>query len=196
LKKLGLEIPESSIFAIPEEESNYAPYLAQVKAGGFDGLLVFSNQLPAAVICQQADLEGIDPSEFPCVGSTSFCSNVCISNAGASANGWYSVADWVPGGVTDTAGTFEKAYNEAYKEPSDLPAVIVYDAVYLIKKACELAGTTEDKEAINAALQQIKDYPGAVSNFSYFEDHSFATALGITQNVNQEAQMITSVTYR
>jgi branched-chain amino acid transport system substrate-binding protein len=196
LKELGMELPEANMFAFPEEESNFAPYLAQIKAGGFDGLLAFSNQQPAAVICQQADLEGINADEFPCVGSTSFCSAVCLSNAGSSANGWYSVSDWVPGGVTETAAKFEKAYVDAYGEKSDLPAVIVYDALRVIAEACEIAGTTEDKEAINAAIKKIEKFPGAVSDFSYYEDHSFANALGITRNSNGKAEMITSVTYR
>jgi len=196
LRNLGLELPNSSVFAFPEDESNYAPYLAQIIDGGFDGLIVMANQQPAAVICQQAEIAGIDPETFPCLGSTSFCSGVCISNAGSAANGWYSVADWVPGGSTDASAAFEKAYNDAYGTASDLPAVIVYDALMLIREACETAGTTEDKEAINAALQQVKDYPGAVSVFSYFEDHSFATALGITRNVNEKAEMVHAVTYR
>lgn len=196
LKEKGLTLSDANMFAFPEDESNFAPYLAQIMAGGFDGMLAFSNQQPAAVICQQAEIAGIDPSTFPCVGSTSFCSGVCISNAGSAANDWYSVADWIPGGVSEAAGAFEDAYVAAYGEQSDLPAVIVYDALRLIQKACEIANSTTDKEAINNALKEIKDFPGAVSNFSFFEDHSFATALGITRNVDEKATMVDSVVYR
>jgi branched-chain amino acid transport system substrate-binding protein len=195
LKDLGIEITEKNLFGFPEEETNYAPYFAQILAGDYDGLIALSNQMPAALICQQAEIAGIDPSKFPCLGSTSYCSGVCISNAGSSANGWYSVADWVPGGATEAAAAFEEAYVQAYGESSDLPAVSVYDAVYLIKEACEIAGTT-DREAINNALKEIKNYPGAISTFSYFDDHCFATSLGITQNIDEKAVMIDSVTFR
>lgn len=195
LKDLGIEITEKNLFGFPEEETNYAPYFAQILSGDYDGLIALTNQMPAALVCQQAEIAGIDSSKFPCLGSTSYCSGVCISNAGSSANGWYSVADWVPGGATEAGAAFEEAYVQAYGEPSDLPAVTVYDAVYLIKEACEIAGTT-DRETINNALKEIKNYPGAISTFSYFDDHCFATSLGITQNRDEKAEMIDSVTFR
>lgn len=195
LKDMGIQITDKNLFGFPEEETNYAPYFAQILAGGYDGIIAMSNQMPSALICQQAEIAGVDPAVLPCLGSTSFCSNVCITNAGSAANGWYSVADWVPGGATDTGAAFEKAYVAKYGQPSDLPAATFYDAMHVIKQACEIAGSI-DREAINTALGQIKNYPGAISAFSSFEDHVFATALGITQNVDQKPQMVDAVTFR
>ena len=195
LQDLGIEITDSNLFGFPEEETNYAPYFAQILAGDYDGIIALSNQMPAALICQQAEISGVDPAVLPCLGSTSFCSNVCITNAGSSANNWYSVADWVPGGSTEAGAAFEAAYVAKYNAPSDLPAVTYYDAMYMIKEACEIAGST-DREAINEALKQIKQYPGAISTFSYFDDHVFATSLGITQNIDETVTMIDAVTFR
>ena len=195
LENMGIEISDSNLFGFPEEETNYAPYFAQVLAGDYDGMLVMSNQMPAALICQQAEIAGIDVNEFPSLGSTSFCSNVCITNAGDSANGWYSVADWAPGGSTEAGAAFEKLYSDTYGTASDLPAAVAYDSIYLIKEACEKMGAT-DRESINKGLEMIKMYPGAISTFSYFEDHVFATSLGITKNVDGKPTMISPASFR
>lgn len=195
LQDEGLEITDANLFGFPEEETNYAPYFAQILAGDYDGIIALSNQMPAALIMQQAEIAGVDPEKIPCLGSTSYCSNVAITNGGSSSNGWYSIADWIPGGFTEAGAEFEDRYQEKYNSQSDLPSVEYYDAVYLIKEACEKSGST-DREAINEALKEIKNYPGAISTFSYFDDHVFATSLGITRNIDETPTMIESVTFR
>ena len=196
LENLGVEIADKNIFAFPDDESNYAPYISQVMDGDFDCLIAMSNQAPSAVICQQVESAGLTGDMMPLIGSTSFCSNVCITNAGSSANGWYSISDWCPGGSNDVAATFEENYR-AYsgRAISDLAAVCVYDAVYIFAEAMKIAGTNTDREAINAAMEKV-DYQGAISYFKYNEDHSFATALTVTQNVDGVPTAIKAVSYR
>ena len=197
LENLGVEIADKNIFAFPDDESNYAPYISQVMDGDFDCLIAMSNQAPAAIICQQVESAGLTSDMMPLVGSTSFCSNVCITNAGSAANGWYSISDWCPGGSNDVAAAFEKAYTTAYpnRAISDLAAVCVYDAVYIFAEAMKIAGTNTDREAINAAMEKV-DYQGAISYFKYNEDHSFATALTVTQNIDGAPTAIKAVVYR
>ena len=196
LQEQGLEIPTSSIFAFPEDESNYSPYISQVMDGDFDCLIALANQAPSAVICQQVQAAGLTSDMMPLVGSTSFCSNVCITNAGDAANGWYSISDWCPGGSNDVAAAFEEAYT-AYsgRAISDLAAVCVYDAVYILAEAMKIAGTNTDREAINSAMEQV-EFQGAISYFKYNEDHSFATALTVTQNIDGVPTAIEAVSYR
>ena len=197
LQEQGLEIPTSSIFAFPEDESNYSPYISQVMDGDFDCLIALANQAPSAVICQQVQAAGLTSDMMPLVGSTSFCSNVCITNAGDAANGWYSISDWCPGGSNDVAAAFEEAYTTKYPERaiSDLAAVCVYDAVYILAEAMKIAGTNTDREAINNAMEQV-EFQGAISYFKYNEDHSFATALTVTQNIDGVPTAIEAVSYR
>ena len=196
LKNAGLELTEANEFAFPEDESNYAPYISQIMDGDYDCLIAMANQAPAAVICQQVQAAGLSPDDMPLIGSTSFCSNVCITNAGAAADGWYSISDWCPGGSNDVAAQFEENYT-AYsgRAISDLAAVCVYDGVYILAKAMEAAGTVEDRAAINAAMKDV-EYQGAISYFKYNEDHSFATALTITQNTDGKPAAIKAVQYR
>ena len=196
LKNAGLELTEANEFAFPEDESNYAPYISQIMDGDYDCLIAMANQAPAAVICQQVQAAGLSPDDMPLIGSTSFCSNVCITNAGAAADGWYSISDWCPGDSNDVAAQFEENYT-AYsgRAISDLAAVCVYDGVYILAKAMEAAGTVEDRAAINAAMKDV-EYQGAISYFKYNEDHSFATALTITQNTDGKPAAIKAVQYR
>lgn len=196
-QNLGVEIGDSNIFAFPEDESNYSPYISQVMDGDYDCLIAMSNQAPSAVICQQVQAAGLTSDMMPLVGSTSFCSNVCITNAGDAANGWYSISDWCPGGSNEVAAAFEEAYTTAYphREISDLAAVCVYDAVYILAEAMKIAGTNTDREAINAAMEQV-EFQGAISYFKYNEDHSFATALTVTQNIDGTPTAIEAVSYR
>ena len=197
LQEQGLEIPSSSIFAFPEDESNYSPYISQVMDGDFDCLIALANQAPSAVICQQVQAAGLTSDMMPLVGSTSFCSNVCITNAGDAANGWYSISDWCPGGSNEVAAAFEEAYTTAYPERaiSDLAAVCVYDGVYILAEAMKIAGTNTDREAINNAMQEI-DFQGALSYFKFYDDHSFANSLTVTQNIDGVPTAIDAVEYR
>lgn len=195
LKEKGVTISDSNLFANPEDESNYASYLAQIKNGDFDCLISLENQAPSALVCQQAEAAGIDPSKFPCIGSTSFSSSVCLKNAGSSADNWYSVSDWVPGGSTKKAADFEAAYQKAYGVPSDLASACAYDGVYLFAEAMKLAKSNTDREAINKAMEKV-NIEGAISKFTYHDDHSFATSLSITQNVSGQPKAIKAIQYR
>ena len=197
LKEAGLEITDKNEFGFPEDESNYTPYISQVMDGDYDCLICMGNQAPAAVICQQVQAAGLTSDVMPLIGSTSWCSNVCITNAGAAADGWYSISDWVPGGANDVAAAFETNYTTAYPERaiSDLAAVCAYDAVYIMAEAMKIAGTNTDRAAINAAMEQV-EFQGCISYFKYNEDHSFATALSVTQNIDGKPVCQNAIQYR
>jgi len=193
----GVELPESSLFAFPEEEVNYAPYISQIMDGDFDCVIALANQSPAALICKQAEAAGLDPASMPLIGNTSFCSNICITNAGSAANGWYTIADWAPGGSNDTAAAYEEAYTTAYpeREFSDMASVGAYDAVCVLAKAMEIAGTNTDRKAINEAMEQI-DMEACISYFKYNEDHSFATSLSVTLTEDGAPKAMKAISYR
>ena len=134
---------------------------------------------------------------MPLIGSPSYASELTIANAGGAANGWYSISDWVPNGNSETAEAFEKAYLEAnpHREITDLNSVSAYDSVYVFAAAMEAAGTNTDREAINNAMQNL-DFEGAMSHFSFHEDHSFACSLFVTKNVDGLPQTVDAIRYR
>ena len=197
LAELGVTITEKNDFAFPNDESNYAPYVSQVLVGGFDCLIAMTDQAPGALVCQQAAAGGLTPDVMPLIGSPSYASELTIANAGGAANGWYSISDWVPNGNSETAEAFEKAYLEAnpHREITDLNSVSAYDSVYVFAAAMEAAGTNTDREAINNAMQNL-DFEGAMSHFSFHEDHSFACSLFVTKNVDGLPQTVDAIRYR
>lgn len=184
----GVIITKDNLFCIPEEEIDYTPYFLEILEKGFDGVIALTNQLPAVLVCQGAERAGVDRDKIPCIGSTSFCSKICINNAEKAAEGWYSVADW----VSDET-EFEKAYIEQYKSEPDLPAVICYDSLYLIKEACEIAESTACEE-INQAFEKIENFQGVLlKNASYHENHVFSGEFSITRNQNKKAELVKKV---
>lgn len=167
--------------------------ISQIQNSDVDGLIAIGNQMPAAVICQQIDAAGLT---IPLIGSSSWASAVCRQNAGASADGWHAVADWTVEVSTDEGKAFATEYKDTYSADSDMPAVAAYDSIMLFKKACEIAKTTTDKEAINNALKEIKDYKGAMSTYTYSDNHCFSTSQFLTVNKGGLATMVDTVKTR
>lgn len=186
LAGLGCEVPDKQIFGFDASEQNFSPIITMIQESGADGLIAIGDQMPAALICQQMDAAGLD---IPRIGSSSWASAVCRENAGASADGWYGIADWTVEVTTSSGKAFADKYVELYGADSDMPAVTVYDSIYLFKEACEQAGTTEDKDAIRAALADIKDYPGAMTTYTAAENQTLGTSLYLTFNQDGKATM-------
>ena len=190
LKELGIEVPESMQYGYVVDEKNYTPLITQIQNSDADGLIAIGHQMPAAIICQQIDAAGLD---IPLLGSSSWASAVCRENAGDTANGWYAVADWTIEVATKEGQAFAQKYFDTYGAASDMPAVTAYDSIMLFKEACEIAGTTTDREAINDALAQIENYPGAMSTYTASETRCFSTSQFLTHNQDGKAVMIDTV---
>ena len=186
LKNKGYEIPDNMVFGFDAEEKNFTPIITQIQNSQADGLIAIGDQMPAALICQQMDAAGLD---IPRIGSSSWASAVCRTNAGAAADGWYGVADWTIEATTEEGQTFAKTYLDQYGADSDMPAVCCYDAIHLFKKACELANSTTDIESINNALFEVQDYHGAMSTYTAAENRTLGTTQFLTYNQDQKATM-------
>ncbi|MDY3617608.1 ABC transporter substrate-binding protein [Agathobaculum sp.] len=188
LKELGIEVPESNLYGYTTDDKNFAPIITQIQNSGVDGLIGISmSQLQAAMICQQVDAAGLD---LPMIGGNSFCTAVCRDNAGDAANGWYAISDWTSEVSTPNGKAFEDAYRAAYSAPSDYISATCYDAVLLFKEACEIAGTTTDRDAINNALKEVKDFEGVMTTYNYHETRCLASNQMLVQNQNGLAVMI------
>ncbi len=76
-----------------EEETNFAPIIAKIKSSGADGMIHIGNQQPAILISKAIADAGLT---IPRAGERGHRIHVVISNAGKTADGWYSTCDWSP----------------------------------------------------------------------------------------------------
>lgn len=197
----GMEIDEGNIYGAPETESNFSSIINQILNSGVDGLIVMGvSESWDVALAQQLQSAGCD---IPLLGSSSFASAPFIEVAKDAANGWYTVADWSPNilgdglDVPEEAVAFETAYEERYGEKSAMQSAWGYDCVYLFKAACEAAGTTEDREKINEAMNST-DVQGANNYYKIYDDtyHVMSTYIMLCQTQDQAATPIRRVEFR
>jgi len=181
LANRGVNVKDSNLYGYTVDEKNLTPIITQIQNSDADGLIAIAQQNPAIIIAQQVDAAGLD---IPLLGSASFSCVMVIENAGASANDWYTVCEWVPSVKSPKGAALVKAYQERFGELADAPTAYTYDSVLLFAEACRIANSTTDREAINEAFKQIKDFEGAMSTYTYFDNHSFSTSLLYTYTEN------------
>ncbi len=180
LIKQGIKNEDIIDFTYNKGEKNFAPAIAILKEKGCDGIIAVSQQIEASLIMMQVKAANIT---LPCIGSTSYCSEIAITNAGASAEGWYSVSDWTPTVSTEPGKSFVAAYKAKYNKDCDLPGALNYDAASMYKAAIE-AGKSADPKSINANIAKIKDLVGIASKYTPNSDRICALTQFLTKNVN------------
>ena len=192
-EKFGIEIPDSMMFGHTEDEKNFGPVIAQVMSSGADGILTFSNENPHTMMSIAIADAGCT---LPRVGSSTVTSSVVLQNAGKAADGWIAVADWSPYLNREPSREFQKGYLKKYGHDTERAAAVSYDAVHLIRLACENANSVTDHEAINEGFSKIKDYPGVLGDMTAREDHGFLDSMFIVKIEDGKNIHIDTVKYR
>ena len=187
----GYSIDDSCVFAFTEDETNFGNIISQIMNSDCDGIvanIVNSNQ--AVIFAQQLYAAGY---EGPRMGNSVFSSPEFREANVDAAEGWYIVNEWtssllgeIPEEIPQEAVEFEKKYEELYDLESAAMSAQGYDSVYLFKEACEAAGTTEDRAAINEAMKQI-DYQGAGNKYEYHDNNTLTTYILLLQNKDGQA---------
>ncbi len=185
-EEMGYEIDDSCVFAFTEDETNFGNIISQIMNSGCDGIvanIVNSNQ--AVIFAQQLYAAGY---EGPRMGNSVFSSPEFREADVNAAEGWYIVNEWtssllgdVPEEIPQEAIEFETKYEELYDLESAAMSAQGYDSVYLFKEACEIAGTTDDRAAINEAMKQV-DYQGAGNKYEYQDNNTLTTYILLLQN--------------
>ena len=190
--ELGYEIDQDNMYAVVETETNFTNIIAQIMESDCDGVYAqIVNADQAVVFAQQLLAAGY---EGPRMGNSVFCSPEVRNADAAAAEGWYIVVEWtsslidveVPESIPQEAIDFETKFRETYDMASSASSAQGYDMVYLFKQACEIAGTTEDRAAINEAMKQI-DYQGAGNKYEYHDNNTITTYILVVQNQSGEA---------
>lgn len=189
----GIKVADNMMLGYSEEEKNFAPIIAQVEASGADGLICIGNINPFVLISKAIADAGL---EIPRVANAALNSNIVLENAGSAANGWYATCDWFATLDTEVGQKFQENYKAKYGKDTEGTNAVTYDSVYLFKQACEIADSTTDRDAINKAMEKIKDFEGVLGNFNYHEDHTLLDEFYVTQIQDQTVKLVDKVKYR
>jgi branched-chain amino acid transport system substrate-binding protein len=155
LKKELSELPNNgiasaSLFDITQSDFN--ALLAEAKASGADTLFTGgSNVEQYANIIRGAAEIGFKPEHVVLAPGT--LNQRVVDLAGDAADGAVSVDIYVPSFDNPLNERFVEAYKAAYDQVPEKTEELTFEAVWLIAKAIDKAGTAEDTEAVAEALR-------------------------------------------
>ena len=161
-------------------------YLAQVAAAGVDGIIGIAHQEQCGPLMMQIDAAELD---VPLMGCSQFATALAIDTAGASADGWYSLADWTNEATTDEAQAFVSAYTEKWGRVPDMQSVVCYDAMKILESAIASIDGEITAAAVNEAIYKTNGVVGAMSTYTCDSsdpayEHCLGQSIFTTQTVN------------
>ena len=178
LAEYGIEVVSEQQYT--NEEKNFAPYIAKIIDSGCDCIVGIGQSNEAALVMKAVKDAGID---VPCIGSSAYAQPSCIENAGAAAEGWYSVTAFSPYAKDPITAEWIKKYNDKYGRLPEMTSATTYDALSMICWAIEQAGST-DPETINETLRKLNSFEGIASIYTYQGTPMLATSEFIVQIQN------------
>ena len=138
---------------------DFSSHLAQIQNSGAEAVVAACFHTEAAIILQQ--MRALEMPQ-PVFGSNAFGDPVTISLAGDASNGSYSASAWVPNTPTEKGSAFSQKYTERFGDACASSAAQIYDHIYVLCEAIELAGNT-DRTAVRDAMATISAYQGAIT---------------------------------
>ena len=153
--------------------SDFSPWLTKIKQledqGKLDVLMIFG-YYEHAVAVKQAREMGI---KAKIIGAEGFDSPKFIEIAGKAAEGVIIVTDFDRDSDNPLVKQFIQMYREKRGIEPDMVAASSFDAVMVIAKAIEKAGSL-DKAKIMEAIRSLKDYNGVAGKILYFTENGNA----------------------
>lgn len=151
--KKGFEIVCESYFT--DGTVDFAPNIAEVANSGADTIIFTAEYNNLAAFAQQ--LRKTD-GDTQIIGLMTTYNGELIELAGDAVEGMYLYSCFNPNSDSEIVQSFVKEYSESNGMQPDFVAANVYDSVYMLKEAIELAGSAE-REAIKDALYNV-EYTG------------------------------------
>lgn len=159
--ELGAEIVSDNVYALGEKD--FTPLLTKVKEANPELLYTSGYYNEAALISKQSKDLGMT---VQILGEEGFDSPKFIELAGAAAEGVVFTTNLNRGDPRPFVQEFLKSYKDTYGVESDMVGASAYDALQIIVKAIETAGT--DRKAIRDAIANLKDYEGVTGKIEAF----------------------------
>jgi branched-chain amino acid transport system substrate-binding protein len=160
------------------QSQDFTPVVLAVKQSGADILgsyFTFENDL--GIFARQLRQLGVN---IPYVGSPSIVNVVATKLAGPALYNTYGVADYAEES-SEASKTFGKMYRDVAKAAPDNQASWPYDAITILGKAMNKAGTTEPK-AVRDAILAIKGHPGAEGEYNFDQNGDGLHGYNVVKN--------------
>lgn len=170
-----------------EGTQDFTSQLVQVNQADIEALFLAGNAVEGALLMTQ-----IRQMNLPqvIVGSNAYSSAQMLELAEEGVlDGVYSATHYTP----ETPREVGKKYTEAYRaltgiEP-DAAGALVYDHVRIIVEAIKNADSA-DRTALKDAFKQIKDFDGAVTDYTIKSEGGAGTSAMIVQNEGLDKKVI------
>jgi branched-chain amino acid transport system substrate-binding protein len=160
------------------QASDFSAVVLAVRQSGADILgSYFTFEGDLGIFARQLRQLGV---RIPWVGSPSIVNTTALNLAQAALYGTYGVADYAVD-ATPASKAFGQKYQELYKTIPDNQSSWTFDAVNLLGRAINDAGST-DPEKIRSALVAIKGYPGAEGEYNFDQNGDGLRGYNIVKN--------------
>ena len=162
------------------QQSDFTPVALAVRSSGADILSsYFTYETDLGVFARQVRQLGV---MIPWVGSASIVNISALNLGGRSLFGTYGVADFAVD-ANPVAKSFAEKYQQTMKTPPDNQSSYAYDAVTILGKAIETAGST-DPEKIRTAILGIRGFMGAEGEYNFDANGDGLHGYNVVRNEN------------
>ncbi len=163
-----------------DQNQDFTPIVLAIRQSGADVLgsyMTFDNDV--GLFARQLRQFGVT---IPWVGSPSIMNAAAIKLAGAALNDTYAVGGYAEA-ATDATKAFGAAYRKAYHIPADTIASGPFDAVTVLARSINKAGSTSP-QAVRAAILAIKDFKGAQGDYRFTANGDGVHSYNLVKNEN------------
>ncbi len=162
------------------QASDYTAVVLAVRQSGADILgSYFTYESDLGIFARQLRQLGVT---IPWVGSPSIVNTTALNLAGRALYGTYGVADYAVD-ATPASKAFAERYEALYKAIPDNQSSWAFDAVNLLARAINDAGST-DPEKIRAALAAIHGFAGAEGEYNFDDKGDGLRGYNVVKNEN------------
>lgn len=141
-------------------DTDFSAQLARLKRAGAELVILWTHDAESALIVRQSKQLGLG---LKFAGSTSLSQPEFIQLAGSSGEGVISASDFISDNPDPNVQAFVKSYKAKYKDDPELYAATYYDAVKLVARAINDAGSA-DPQKVRAAFAGI-DTAGVLAGY-------------------------------
>lgn len=145
---------------VAEVEAQYADIAKEIKAKGGVQAIIYTGGAGAGRLLKEARKAGI---KAPLIGGEDLYVGNFLTEAGDAALDSVVYTGYMP---TPEAAGFIKAYKAKAKSEPDAMAALSYDAVMLVARAVEKAGSTSP-DKVSSALASLKECVGVTGTCSF-----------------------------